>query len=705
MTSFDRLDPLVQHHIVNTLGWSQLRPLQEESIAPVLDGKDCLLLAPTAGGKTEAAMFPLLSRLCQEGNEGLQVIYVCPLKALLNNLHERLSGYCEMLSLECGIWHGDVGASQKQKYLFRPPEVLLTTPESLEVMLVSQKDGPRQMLKSVKTLVVDEIHAFAGDDRGWHLLAVAHRIEQLVGYKLQRVGLSATVGNPVKLLAWLTDGGLGRRDAGVVVAPGIDGSPAPSQITLDYVGSLENAAIVISRLYRGEKRLVFCDSRSRVEELGNLLRGLEVSVFLSHSSLSAEERKDSEEAFAQGQDCVIVATSTLELGIDVGDLDRVIQIDAPWSVASFLQRLGRTGRRSGSIRNCLFLTTTDEALLRGAALLALWKEDYVEPVEPPLHPLHLFAQQMMALALQTKGVGKNDWKDKVATSPVFAGEDIATLEKIVATMEERGILWSDGVRLTIGDEGEGYFGRKHFMELVSVFTSDPIIKVLHGRRELGSVDQVTFLRDHREDQPIILSLGGRSWLVTDMDWKTREAHVVPEETRGKSQWLGSGQGLSFIFARKVQEILANETQSPEWSARAADAIHNLRDFYNFVPNDEDIIFLNHEKDEFSWFTFAGASCNLAFSTCLNESEFQPSYSDDFRVRGKGAAKARKAIQHVKYTMAEGLFETFEVKPEIVEGLKFHQALPDDIAQDLLRKRLFDEKTIQHVLARNVVSLD
>lgn len=152
------------------------------------------------------------------------------------------------------------------------------------------------------------------------------------------------------------------------------------------VGSLQNAAIVISRLFRGEKRLVFCDSRSRVEEIGNELRSLGVSVFLSHSSLSVDERRTSEQAFAQSQDCVIVATSTLELGIDVGDLDRVIQIDAPWSVASFLQRLGRTGRRAGTFRNCLFLATSENALLRAGSLLELWASGYVESVTPPRSP-------------------------------------------------------------------------------------------------------------------------------------------------------------------------------------------------------------------------------------------------------------------------------------------------------------------------------
>src|SRR5262249_4352531 len=152
--------------------------------------------------------------------------------------------------------------------------------------------------------------------------------------------------------------------------------------------------------HRGEKRLVFCDSRARVEQLGALLREQGVETFVSHSSLSLDERRQAERAFAQGRDCVIVATSALELGIDVGDLDRVVQVDAPSTVPSFLQRMGRTGRRPGAPRNCLFLATTDEALLRAAGLLRLWAAGHVEPILAPPRPLHILAQQLMALALQ-----------------------------------------------------------------------------------------------------------------------------------------------------------------------------------------------------------------------------------------------------------------------------------------------------------------
>jgi ATP-dependent Lhr-like helicase len=264
-------------------------------------------------------------------------------------------------------------------------------------MLVAKDPGRRVLFEGVRTVVVDELHAFAGDDRGWHVLALLDRLEDLAGRRLQRLGLSATVGNPEALLDWLTSVGGGR-----VIVSG--GAPADADVTLDYVGSLENAALVISRLHRGEKRLVFCDSRSRVEALSGALRAAGVQVFVSHSSLSVEERRQAERAFGEASDCVIVATSTLELGIDLGDLDRVIQIDAPATVSSFLQRMGRTGRRTGTRRNCLFLATTDEALLCAAALTLLWRRGYVEHIRPPPKPYQVVAQQIMALVLQHGGI-------------------------------------------------------------------------------------------------------------------------------------------------------------------------------------------------------------------------------------------------------------------------------------------------------------
>lgn len=297
--AFDLLDPVLGHHIVNSLGWRSLRPLQEQAVDPLLSGQDAVLLAPTAGGKTEAAAFPLLTRMNQRGWKGTSVLYVCPLKALLNNLHPRLETYAGWLGRTVGLWHGDVASTKRRRILTQRPDILLTTPESLESMLVSTHVDHRAFFNGLHSIVVDEVHAFAGDDRGWHLLAVLERLARVTGRPLQRIGLSATVGNPDELLTWLQGSGHGTRPGQVVppyladeqreslrrAAEGTVSAPPPGDIELDYVGSVSNAATVIAALHRGEKRLVFCESRRTVEELGEQLRLRGISTFLSHASL------------------------------------------------------------------------------------------------------------------------------------------------------------------------------------------------------------------------------------------------------------------------------------------------------------------------------------------------------------------------------------------------------------------------------------
>ena len=310
----------------------------------------------------------------------------------------------------------------------------------------------------------------------------------MAGREIQRLGLSATIGNPDALLEWLAPASSRPRR---VVAPGGDAA-SPASAHLDYVGSVRNAAKVVSALHRGEKRLVFCDSRAGVEALAAELRQSGTQTFVSHSSLALDERRRSEEAFSQSRDCVIVATGTLELGIDVGDLDRVIQIDAPSTVASFLQRLGRTGRRPGTVRNCLFLATSDDGFLRASGLLRLWLDGYVESVVPPPEPFRIFAQQLLALALQEGHIGQTTWREWLGQMPAFRAMAIEHLDDIIEFMLARGMLFEDGGMLSIGVEGERSFGRRHFMELMSVFTSHPLFAVRHGRTELGLVHPLSF---------------------------------------------------------------------------------------------------------------------------------------------------------------------------------------------------------------------
>src|SRR4051794_13711911 len=217
----------------------------------------------------------------------------------------------------------------------------------------------------------------------------------------------------------------------------------------------------------------------------------------------------------------------------------MVQLDAPGTVASFLQRLGRTGRRAGSTRNALLLTTSDDALLRAAALLHAWSTGWVEPISAPALPLHLVAQQLLALVLQEGRVGRNTWMEWLGEPFVFGPDAEKLSDGLAAYLVEAGYLVEDGGMLGIGPPAEGDLGRRHFLELVSVFTSPPLFTVLHGRTEIGMVpDQVLLLTHKGVDRALLLA--GRSWKVNHLDWKRRVAHVEPVQAAGVARWQGAG---------------------------------------------------------------------------------------------------------------------------------------------------------------------
>ena len=307
--------------------------------------------------------------------------------------------------------------------------------------------------------------------------------------------------------------------------------PPPGDVQLDYVGSVDNAARVIAALHQGEKRLVFCDSRRLVEELGAALRARGVTTFLSHASLSLDERRRAEQAFADARDCVIVATSTLELGVDVGDLDRVIQINAPATVASFLQRIGRSGRRPGSSATACFSRWTKAAcwMRRGCCCcgaVAGWSQSR-------RHLSHATSWPSRSSPCASRNIrwartcGSNGGRGSGPSGP--------PLGPILAHLVREGFLDSDGGMLFIGPEAEQRFGRRHFMELTTAFTAMPQFTVLNGREEIGRTDPA--LLTAKIDGPRLLLLAGHNWRVTWIDWKRRRCFVEPADSGGKARWI------------------------------------------------------------------------------------------------------------------------------------------------------------------------
>ncbi|SEP54167.1 DEAD/DEAH box helicase [Amycolatopsis saalfeldensis] len=677
--AFTALHPAVRYHLVNTLRWPSLRPLQEAAVRPLLAGEDCLLLAPTAGGKTEAALLPVLTRMAEENWQDVSVLYVCPLRALLNNLHPRVASYTAWLGRSAALWHGDIGQADRARILRERPDVLLTTPESIEAMLVSTKVDPHALFSGLRAIVVDEVHAFAGDDRGWHLLAVLERLERVVGRPLQRIGLSATVGNPEELLSWLQGAHAERLRR--VVAPKARETAAPD-ITLDYVGSVANAAKVIASLHDGEKRLVFVDSRRIAEELGTALRGHGVTTFLSHSSLSAAERRRAEEAFAESRDTVIVATSTLELGVDVGDLDRVIQLDAPRTVASFLQRLGRTGRRPGTLRNCLFLCLSEDSLLQAAGLLERWSAGWVEPITAPPSPRHIVAQQLLALALQEHRIGAATWRQWWGSLPMFDEHS----DEILRFLHSEGFLEADGDFLFIGPEAEHRFGRRYFSDLTAVFSAPPEFTVLQGRHEIGTVSDDLLVEE--VDGPRVLLLAGHAWRVERVDWQRRRCWVEPTDQHGRAKWTGRGGGLSFDLTRGMRAVLLGaDPPGVNMTKRADTVLSRSRDeLRSYIAADATLV-IEEPGGAARWWTWAGTSGNRTLQASLPGVVAPRQRINDRSLRllpDLDRKDISAAIDRCDLVLPY-------VDRGAVAGLKFSVALPDALALRTVAERLADKR--------------
>lgn len=610
MSSFERLTSAIQYQILNTLGFRELRPVQELSIDAILDGNNCVILAPTAGGKTEAAFFPILSAIDSEDWKPVSVIYLSPIRALLNNQEARIERYAQTIGRRVFKWHGDTPPTARKRFLQGPADILLTTPEALEAMLMSASIPTARLFAGLRAVVVDEIHAFAGEDRGAHLASVLERLSRFCGADVQRIGLSATVGNPEEILRWVQ--GRSERTGTVVIPPRPKSEP---EITLDYVGSMENAAKVVAALHQGKKRLVFVDSRRGTEELVGTLRGLGVDTFLIHGSLAQSERRDAERAFADRHNCVIVSTSALELGIDVGDLDHVLQIDAPNSVASFLQRMGRTGRRAGATTNCTFLTTKEETTLQAAALLRLHAAGFVESVRPSRRAFHILAHQLMALGIQLDGATRPEWFAWLEGATPFADIEPAERQQLVEHMLATEILSDQDGKLWLGAVGEKKYGRMHFSELYAVFSTARYMTVMWGTREVGTID-ADFLTALDEDRAkkATFSLAGKPWQVVHIDWNKGVCVVEPAERASAARWNGAPRFLSYDLTQAIREVLITNTIDVAWSRRAREVIATERAMHLFLQDERTPI--TSESDTLTWWTYAGGKANLVLARLI-----------------------------------------------------------------------------------------
>lgn len=697
MSVFSRLAPRLQEAIVARLGWSSLRPVQEQAGDALLAGANAVILAPTAGGKTEASMFPTISQMVESAPDGVGALYIAPIKALLNNQAERLGLYTEMVGLRRFVWHGDTDDSSRRKFLKEPAELLMTTPESLEVMLVSQRVDTAKLFGDLRIVVIDEVHALAGSDRGAHLMSVLERIARYSRHDLQRVGLSATVGNPEAILDWLQ--GSSQREARVVDPPKV---PSRRQLLVIHRPELSLLARDAAQLAQGQKSLFFCQSRSTTEKVAETMRRAGTTVFVHHSAVSKEERLLAEETFnrgtADGLGACIVCTSTLELGIDVGDLDRVLQADAPDTVSSFLQRMGRTGRRDGQAANTTFFCESSESVLQAIALIELAKQGWVESVPLQKRCWPVLIHQLLTMVLAGGGISQEEAWAHLSKVTDFAGISRPEFDRLIRWLLADGGLREASGLLVIGPKAEKRFGRKNFMELFAVFTSPVSYTVVTAAGQpLGSLQQ-EFV-DRLVDGVSSFLLGGRGWVVQRIQHDDRRVFVDPAPRGKQPTWGGYiPQFLGFEVCQKMRDILVSSIAFPYLDEQAAAILAEKRESIQplFQGRRAGI---EARDGELRWWTFAGGKINATLRYGLEAvgGDWKIT-TDNFLVKAKGegitAERFKDAIERLS---TPEVWDDTKFWMDVAESLpnyrlsKFQDLMPDWVEQEVVADYLLSTK--------------
>ncbi len=576
-----------------SMGWRELRAVQADAIrAYVGSDADLLIMAETAGGKTEAAFLPVLSAISTEPTGSVRAMYVGPLKALINDQFGRLEELCTHLEVKVHRWHGDVSASQKAALVREPSGVLLITPESLESLLINRTRHSEEMFGGLRAIVIDEVHAFLSGERGLHLASLLSRVRRYVRQdqpKPRMLGLSATVGDPSAAQRYLSplDPGNVRivADSGtrkeikfrihgyIKEADSVDGEARDSDgegtdstpVTDPDLLVMQRIAQDLAEHCRTHSNLVFANAKGDIELYADMANeccrndGLPETFLVHHGSLAKEVREDTEAAMKGGRAMTTVCSSTLEMGIDIGSVWMVGQIGAPWSVASFKQRLGRSGRKDGEPRRlrgyvvCEASTNEKDPLsqlpielLQTVAICELMLRGWVEPPSPASLDLSTLAHQMISTIAEMGAVDAAMLHKRLVCEGPFEHIDQSTFAAVLRNLGAVDVLEQgpDG-NLILGLEGERLRTQKDFY---AAFASRVEFAIIAGDRTLGSlpIDTVPKVGEH-------LVFAARRWQVTDVDAARMTLYVTPAKRRKRPLFTG---GLGEIHPKIRDEMLA-----------------------------------------------------------------------------------------------------------------------------------------------------
>ncbi len=613
MNVFERYAPFIQDYIYRS-GWQTLRGVQNAAGDAIFHTDDNVLLtASTASGKTEAAFFPILTLLEEEPAHSVGVLYIAPLKALINDQFERLNELCDEAGITISRWHGDVPQSGKRRLLRKPSGILQITPESLESLMINKHMEIPSLFGDLRFIVIDEIHSLLRSDRGLQTFCLIERLSKLAGCNPRRIGLSATIGNPKSAGQFLSSGSgreciIPKFNRGKEVwrlsmehfyttAPQADEGKSDLaetpilEVPTDTAPASADPGIgYIFEHTRGKKCLVFTNSREECESVCQYLRQYcdarhEPERFLiHHGNLSASYRESAEEEMKDDDSLMSVcATATLELGIDIGKLERAFQIDAPFTVSGFLQRMGRTGRR-GDPSEMWFVMREEHPepramlpemipwyLIQGIALVQLYLEErFVEPPRTDRLPYSLLYHQTMSTLASCGEMTPGELASRVLTLSCFhriTQEDYRLLLRHLIAIDHVNRTENGG--LIVGITGERIVNHYKFY---AVFQENIEYTVRSGSEELGTIVKPPPPGDK-------IAIAGRVWIVEEVDHKKREVYCALVKGNIPAYFGDVAGDIHTKILEKMQDILREDTCYPYLMRHARCRLSAARESY------------------------------------------------------------------------------------------------------------------------------
>jgi ATP-dependent Lhr-like helicase len=571
VTAFESLHNSVRTWIA-AKEWQALRPIQEQAINIVLGTEsDLLIAAPTASGKTEAAMLPIASTLAEKPTDGLACLYVSPLKALINDQFPRAESLFGACDVPVTAWHGDVPRSQKTAFLKQPRGVLLITPESLEALLMTRGAMTAELFNPTRFVVIDEVHAFAGTERGAQVQSLLARIERASGRRMRRIGLSATAGDLHAVAEFLRP----QAEGEIVTIIDCESRPSVKRVrgVIDEGCGQDEVVEWLYHSLRGSNNLVFANRRSDVETYADALRelcdaeGTRPEFEAHHGSLSREHREEVEHVLKHSaESTTVVASSTLELGIDVGTIERVVQIGAPPSVASLQQRLGRSGRRGEPpVLDAFIIAPATPSVLEDqlraelvqtvATVELINRRWYEPPITSALH-LSTLVQQFLSVVVQYSGIKQEEAFSVLCSTGAFAQTTRAQFQSLTSHLIETDMLYCyESGLLVLGERGDKLVKAQTFY---AAFATSVEYSVVADDRVLGTLP----LTDSVESADS-LTFAARRWRILRIDHDRKRIHVGPTDSAEAAQFLGSSISVHDEVRREMLRLYMSDA-TPEY---------------------------------------------------------------------------------------------------------------------------------------------